>query len=501
MALKYTPPGVTVDEVVTPSITPLLAQPTVACITGLSKGSVQRSEIVGPFSGTTAITLQGVPADATMVSSSIVSVVDASNGTIYVSGDYTFTSSAHTIARVNGQNIADGSTVRVTYTYTPVDYYLPLKFDDLSTIIDRFGPAYNATSTDIDATGHVSYAASVAFENGASEVYIQPLFYNNSGVRTQPVAGSSGTSGTVANATTWGDSFASLRDVPDINVIVPAAAQETAYSIGDPETLALFQKLAAHIKFMKDDDQEIVGLIGEDSSESSSVAQKATLLSHVSQLQSAQGGIVKENFAFVSPSKFVRPLPTGVGTSNFYVGGQWVAAAIAGMLSARRASEALTREFISGFTLVADPRSKQDKSVDAEAGLLVVENKNKAIWIRHSVTTDTSRTDKRELSVVRAKHRMIESVRDTIDENIIGKVIADGRAPAVVSATVQDVLEALKTAGDLVDYKGVQARTVTFDPTTVEVRFSYKPAFPLNYVNVSFSIDLTTGDVADVTTG
>jgi hypothetical protein len=50
-----------------------------------------------------------------------------------------------------------------------------------------------------------------------------------------------------------------------------------------------------------------------------------------------------------------------------------------------------------------------------------------------------------------------------------------------------------------VDYSGVEAKLVSLDPTTIQVRFSYRPSFPLNYVDVKFSIDMTAGTVNDYT--
>jgi hypothetical protein len=37
-------------------------------------------------------------------------------------------------------------------------------------------------------------------------------------------------------------------------------------------------------------------------------------------------------------------------------------------------------------------------------------------------------------------------------------------------------------------------QTSSTDPTVVEVKFAYKPAYPLNYIVISFSIDMSTGD-------
>lgn len=43
----------------------------------------------------------------------------------------------------------------------------------------------------------------------------------------------------------------------------------------------------------------------------------------------------------------------------------------------------------------------------------------------------------------------------------------------------------------------------SLNPSVIEVRFGYRPSFPLNYIMVNFAIDLNTGqtDGLDETTG
>src|SRR4051812_39666247 len=123
MANAYTPPGVSVDELSSPSIAPLLAVPASVCLVGLSAGVITRTDVV-TLTGTTAVLLPGVPTDATMTSGSIISVMDAVTPSLAINGyvsttDYVFTSSTHTIARAGGGAIPDGNSVYVTYTYTP----------------------------------------------------------------------------------------------------------------------------------------------------------------------------------------------------------------------------------------------------------------------------------------------------------------------------------------------------------------------------------------------
>lgn len=490
----YTPPGVVVSETVNPSVSPLLATPASICLIGHSAGDLSRTDAI-TLSGTTALALPGAPTGAVVT---IVKVVDATDPSIseaqvdgvYPSGEggYVFSSSGNTIRRGNSSPvIPDGNTVYVYYTYVPSDYFQAIRFDNMGDIITRFGDAYDTTGTAINS--ELTYAAAIAFENGAQDVVLQPLFYNNAGTREQP------TDVQVATSSAWANNFVALRDITDINVVVPVIGQSAA-NVGDAQQLTIIQTLQDHIKFMKDSDQQyLIGVVGEDSSVSSSVAQMATLRSHAQTLAARYAGDVTQQVIFVSPSSFTRALPTGANTA-IAVGGQYAAAGIAGMLAARPVSQSLTRKALSGFVNVAEIRSKSDKNLDASFGLLVLENKSGSlVQVRHGITLDTTSTTKREISIVRAKHRVIESIRDTIETQIIGEVVADGEAPLLVNSAVIGTLEELKGGGDIVDYGSVQARTLSLDPTTIEVRFSYRPAFPVNYVNVIFSLDLTTGDL------
>jgi hypothetical protein len=506
MTPAYIPPGVTVDELLSPSITSNLATPTTIGLVGLSAGAITRTDLI-TLIGTTAVTLPSIPVDGTLAT--IVSVKDsdptkAAAGYNVTTG-YTVTTTTatnadqavasltnHTIAR-NGTAttpIPDGNSVYVTYTYTTVDYFAPIRLDNMSDIQDRFGSAWDTTGTSINSA--LSHAAQIAFENGASDLVLQPLFFNNAGVKQQP------TSTQAAAQATWADNFTSLRDIEDINVVVPVAGQSQA-NVTDSAQLAIIQSAQDHAKYMLDQEQYVVIIAAEDSSTSSLNATQTTIQGHASTLQARYGGTLNEQTVLLNTGKFLRPQPGSFG-GNLYVGGQFVAAALAGMLAARSVSQSLTRKIVSGFVGIADPRTKLQKNADAAAGLLVLEQKIRLVQVRHSITLDNTSTARRELSVVRAKYRMIESLRDTLD-TIIGDVIADDTAPGVVASAVRNVLEALKGAGDLVNYSDIQARTTSLDPTIIEVRFSYRPAFPINYINIVFSLDLTTQTLTLPTSG
>lgn len=495
MALAYRPPSVSIEETVTPSISPILAAPALVSLVGPSQGFQTRTDQFA-FSGTNPIALPGLPTGASL--SNVLAVVDSldptrgqPNGSGYsLTADYTVNTTNGTVTRVASGAIADGRIVSVQYTYVVADYFLPTRLYDLGSVESRYGAGLTPDGLSINSP--VSYAASIAFENGTDSVVIQPLFSratpgDPTSKANQP------TSNQIASTATWSDTLFGLRDIEDINVIVPVIGQ-SAPNIADATQLAIFQTIQDHLQFMSTEDQYLIGLFGEDASSSASLATRATINSHGNTLRSRYGGALAEQSVLVNIAKLTRSLP--VFGQSISVGAQYAAAGLAGMLAAQPVSSSLTRKALSGFTGIVDYRSLQDKNEDAANGLLVLEQKSGNCVVRHSITLDNTQAARRELSVVRAKHRVIESVRDTLDRQIIGNITADGNAPGIVSAAVIAVLEQLRQAKDLVDYGGVQARILALEPTTVEVRFSYRPAFPLNYINVLFSLDLSTGDIS-----
>lgn len=494
----YTPPGVTVTESVDPSISPLLATSSQVCLVGPAEGVLFKTDTV-TLTAEEAVTLPGVQASDTMVSGAIIKIVDATNPAKseeqsegkYAEGatGFVFSSSAHTIKRGASSIIPSGNTVYVTYKYTPANYFAPVLMSSMTEIVERFGSLYKVDGVTINSP--LSYAASIAFENGAQEIVLQPLYFNNAGVKQAP------TSTQIATPATWSDNFAALRDIDTINLIAPIVGQSFA-SVSDSVQLQIIQTAQDHLQFMRTEQQYIELIAGEDSSASITVGQAATLRSHATTLAGRYGGTLAEQTVLVGPSKFYRATPTAEGTL-VAVGGQYAAAAVAGMLASRSVSQSLTRKAISGFTQIGEVRTLAEKNADAAAGIMGVEQKGGILQIRHGITTNTTGgAAKREVSVVRAKHVVVESLRDTIETQVVGNVIADGEAPLIVRSVCIGVLEELRLANDIVAYSDVQAATASLDPTIIEIRFNYRPAFPVNFVRITFSLNLTSGTLETV---
>jgi hypothetical protein len=229
------------------------------------------------------------------------------------------------------------------------------------------------------------------------------------------------------------------------------------------------------------------GIIGRDGS---SVAIPAATL------RSAAQAYNNEAIIYVSPASFILQNPiTGRDTN---VGGQWAAAGIAGMFAARDVQVPLTRKVLAGFSGIADRRTSIEQALDSSAGLFVLIDKSQSgvIQVRHQVTTAVQNINTAEASVVRAKYDMAHRLRDALDGSIVGQVMSETNAPLAVQSVTAGVLEQLVVEGAINGYTNVKARLLDTDATTIEVRFEYRPAFPINNIIVRFTINSTSGDFA-----
>lgn len=504
--MTYTPPGVTVQELTSLSVSPIAAAPSVACVVGLSAGSIRRTDAI-TLNATTATPIPGLPAGATIVTGNILvtdsytnpSAVPAgyNSSTGYGAAEYTLNTTNNTLARVSSGGsgtsgaslIPDGETVYLTYDYLPVDYFTAALYTDLASVEARYGQASDALGNIVSP---LSYGAFMAFEGGANQVYAAPLFKltssaDPSSVRLQPTASDN------AASATWQQTLYALRDFDDINIIVPIVGQSQT-SVTDAAMLSIFHEVQDHCYVQGLDNRYVLAILGEDSSTDATKATKSTIRSHADDLRARHGGLTAQDTILFNTSRFTRPASNPAGV--IVIGAQYEAAALAGLLSSTPVSTSVTRSVLSGATVITDPRSKQDKIDDGAKGLLVVEDNTGVIVIRHAITLDTSSTANRQISVVRAKHKVIESVRTTLETRVIGKTIVSVNSADFVAAAVQGVLDQLVSNQDILGYGSIQARTLQGDPTTVEVRFDYRPAFALDYINIKFSLDLSSQTVS-----
>lgn len=418
--------------------------------------------------------------------------------------DYTIVSSSE-IQRTSGSAIGPNDAVYVTYTYTPANYFEPALFTDIGGIQATYGSAFTPDGSGINSP--VSFAALCAFGAGAQQIYIAPLFVltnplNPDSVRLQPTY----TQSTVASLS-WQQTYAGLVDVIDIDLIVPVAGQDDA-ALNNSAMLGILEATQDYINAQLTDQIYVECVAGEDGTSGATVGSgnypdKSTLRVHAASLQARYSGNLSQNISLINSVQYNFSFP--ISNVQSQVGGQYVAAAIAGLVNSSAVSATVNKATVPGFLGISDnpKRSKADLQADAQAGLMVLiqPRNSQSVQIRHAITLDNNSSARRELSVVRSKFYMVTSILQTLNGSIIGQTVPPGTDPAAyVAAAVTAVLEALKGAGDILNYDSVVATVLTNAPTTVGVEFNYTPNFPINYIALKFAINLNAG-TATITNG
>lgn len=385
-----------------------------------------------------------------------------------------------------GVGVPDGTSVGISWKYTPADHWNAKSYTSVSDIKAKFGESFSADEKSVNSP--ISLAAEIAMNNGAKTIWIQPLFKPtgiNDSTPKQPATAAEGN---------WTATLTKLQTIENLGVIVPIVGQDA--SLNNANMSGIFASCRKFIEAQRNANQTYVILIaGEDGTYSSTSATSEVLQNHAQLLDGDQQAVL------VSPSIFQTITPTKNNKIN--IGGQYAAAAVAGRMVSLSASKSLTRRAITGFTGIPDPKSKDEKNLDAQSGLLVIEDNGVNIQVRHAITAAggdaAPGASQSELSVVRAKQKMVSSLLNTIDTQIVGQIVADSSAELVIESSVRGVLQTLVDDKEIVGFNNVVATTKSYNPTIIDIAFNYRPAFPVNYVNINFSVDVTNGSLLNTT--
>jgi hypothetical protein len=202
------------------------------------------------------------------------------------------------------------------------------------------------------------------------------------------------------------------------------------------------------------------------------------------QLQDYAQAINNQRVIMTSPAQLLT-LDT-IGGDLKTVGGQYGAAALAGLLTNIRFQDTPTRRPIAGVRTRV-PEREVLLNEDSAAGLCVLENRKGFMRIRHGLTTMFSDINRREISVVRAKDFLIKSLKEMLDASVIG-MLMEPDVDFVVAAAMTSVLDRMKNGYLIADYEQPQVYQDATDPTRLLARFSYLPNYPVNEILIQFSI-------------
>lgn len=505
---SYVPPGVYVQDTSQPVVTPTTITTNIVTVIGPAIGYQTNTELVQVYwNSNTALQKRGIFVSAVTGPPAIgAPVVKDQDGVTQIYGtDYTFVvdasgtggaANAVTYIKRLGPSgtpsgpsptsgLVDGDAVYITYNYADTNYYSPQEFTDPAQIAATYGAAVTGTAPANPNASQVvcplTLAAQLAMANGASSILA---------IATNPADGTIKEQFEAAYAKIVADYRAAL--------IVPLFVDGTPEDSGDPAdahsaaaVLALVQDANNHAVSAASDGYGRIMFIGVETNYdtvttnfdvlATTIHSKRTVLAYPHQL------------SFYN----TRLAQTTV------VSGYYLAAAMAGQLAGGSVERGLTKISITGFNglppALAQIQTKSFKDSLSKAGVSVLEKSfGGALQVRHGLTTDMSALTTREISLVRIGDVLFEMVQTGMDAaGLIGQPI-DADMTTKVKGALTGILERAITDNVIDDYDGVAVRQQTLpsgDPSVIEAQFAYRPAVPLNYITVTFAIDLTSGEV------
>jgi hypothetical protein len=480
---QYRHPGVYVDAGQSPTIATAGVAPTVACIIGSGVGYNVFTETISFALGNSvqltkrginpaSIQVRGYISDPNATGQSIPYLFVADVGA--TTHDYSVTTntsggtanSTNTITKSGGGKIESAyPQVTVTYQYTDASYHALNFFEDYTSIVETYGPALDPTTGALASP--ITFAAGVAILNGANQIYA---------IAVDPATG------TVAQQ--FSDAYQTLSaNNTNVNLVVPLFD-------GVTDQAALGGMLATLNAALQADAVRGIlrmAITGLDQSYIGSIANVASLAS----------GISSSRIVLAYPNQL--EYYNGVLNRTVTVDGFYLAAAYAGVVSRQDIQMPLTHKTVQGFSAITATVLKTltstNKDTLAKGGVALVEpDRQGRLRVRHGVTTNFGGGIlAREISLVRVQDGLYNLLQDTMENSgLIGIPITDSTALQVKSVVSGALETAKNTNGLIVDYNSLAVRQQSppsGDPTVIDVRFAYRPPWPLNYILVSFTVD------------
>lgn len=504
---SYVPPGVYVQDTSQPVVTPTTVTTNIVTVIGPAIGYQTNTELVQVYwNSNTPLAKRGIFVTAVTGPPAIGAPVvkDAAGVTMAYGVDYTFVVDASgsggaanavtyikrlgtsgTPSAPSPGGLTDGDAVYVTYNYADSTYYSPQVFTDPSQISATYGAAVSGTAPlDPNASQVVcplTLAAQIAMANGASSVMA---------LATNPADGTIKEQFEAAYAKIQTDYKAALI-VPLFVDASPESTGTGADAHSSDAVLALIQDANNHCVNATADGYGRMVFVGVETNYDSAtrsfdvvattIHSKRTILAYPNQV------------SFYN----TRLAQTTV------VSGYYLAAAMAGKLAGGPVERGLTKVSVTGFNglppALAQLQTKAFKDSLSKAGVSVVEQtRSGALQVRHGVTTDMSALTTREVALVRVGDVLFELVQTGMEAaNLIGQPI-DADMTTKVKGALTSILERAITDQVIDSYANVAVRQQTLptgDPSVIEAQFAYKPAIPLNYITVTFAIDLNSGEL------
>ena len=363
----------------------------------------------------------------------------------------------YTISRVVDGHIHSGDIVQVQYQYTDPDYHKVYTFYDYDDIRDMYGEPFDAAG---NIQSELTLCCKFAFTNGASTCLTCAVDPSIPGGE---------------NMADYADALDKFRDEPQIAIIVPANGAQPLQAL-----------VKQHVEAQSNNRYERRAIIGMDGS--------ARPIPTATRIDNAMRIADTNRIALVSPSRFFYYAPEL--NRQIILGGQYMAAALAGLSVSMIAAMPLTHKNPEGFVEPAEFQREGEKSNESNNGLMVIERtRRNLIQVRHGVTVNPTDLLTREWSIIGQQDVMVYRIRDYLDaDGLIGMPIYDTTL-IQVKASAESALVSLVRDEVIRNYQNLKVRQLATLPDVLEVRYEWLPAYPLNYIVVRYSVAVLTGDI------
>jgi hypothetical protein len=370
---------------------------------------------------------------------------------------------------------AEGELVSVSYAYSDQSYFTPQAFSDFITIEQIYGSALKAASTGSSVNSPMSLAARIAFENGAPTVLCLPV---------DPAAA------TLRDG--FHAAYAKLSEDYDTTLLVAVFTSPD----GDAEdhtasVPGLLSDLKVHCEGQAALGYGRIGFAGVDT-----VYDETTIDGGLDDLAA---GVNSSRVFLTYPTRM--NLYNNVSGQTVEVGGCYLAAALAGILTGGPVNRGFTQSQVYGFNGIPSPvkvaMSTSAKNTLSSSGVSVVEpSRSSTLRVRHGISTNPSSLVTSEVSITRTFDILYQLALSGLqDANLIGDPIDDDMSSRVQGILI-GILEGAKASLVIREWLNLVVRQQTLeggDPTVIECIFTYRPFLPLNYIMVVFTMDLATG--------
>jgi hypothetical protein len=386
-------------------------------------------------------------------------------------------------------------TVSVTYGHNWGAYGTYYNFNSLSTAL---GAAVSGTSISSPAT----LAAQLAFQNGANTVQVLPVArVSSSGTlpaTTYDWTRSFSTTGT-GNDPTYLASFSSVDVVVPLYGFVNTSGTQTVTPFTSGTVAYALASYLANQSLIGNYQRAFVGVDGTAGQVTSSGLQALA-----SGFGNTSAG-TRVSLVFPSTINYNPGLSTltGLTNVNFNIPGYYLAAALAGTFVGQAdVMVPITNKIVAGFNYIPNQIGLNDAATNyLPYGITTAYQKRDGnIYVLQGLTTNVTNWLTQEISLNAIGDRLAGNISQALNSSqLIGGPLTQQTVSTALS-TVQATLIQAKTEGLIQSYQNLTYSLATPNPTTVYITFQYSPTYPINYIQVTFSLNTATGTVVAVNT-